>query len=391
MLLVIVMTILQLSVNVILPSQLNDNWSTGIKDRFAAGVERWEYEVNVHKTLSAFASRIFTTSILDFFKETLGIPYVVAYTMISALAYLLCGIVIVKISKHLKFSPGATALSVSLFYLNFANLFHQMRPIYTYDDPFQILFILLGTYAVLRKNVFVLLVSSFLASYVRESSVFIFPAWICLTWFRERSLKWTGAVFATLFISGIFYLIANHYTQIATGVLEANKEYMKNSRLAHFKVNFGSLSMGIVSILSAVNMLLFPIGITVIHRKELFSRQKSWVYPFLIVLLINTPIIIGVTLARESRLFILPLIFMWPLFGPLLLSWLREIGSNKAVKTTFLIGCASYSLFVAAAILFKGLNIYARPLHIMAVMFFLLSNVIYTRANGEFQIENSSL
>jgi hypothetical protein len=58
-------------------------------------------------------------------------------------------------------------------------------------------------------------------------------------------------------------------------------------------------------------------------------------YAFIITLIINTVIVFLTTKAREARLFILPLFFLWPIFSDLFKSDLLLLRSWKDYKETF--------------------------------------------------------
>lgn len=379
------MTSIQLLVNLFFPGSWNNEWSNSIGINILQGVAGWEGIVEVHKTITIFAGRVFTTYLLDFANSYLGISRLIAYITLSTIAFFLCGTYLIKICTVLKKSINVTALSVVLFYLTFTNLFHQMTPIYTYDDPFQLLFIMMGTYFVLKSNFFAVLICGFLASYVRETTVLIFPGWILLSWFQKKDFKRSFYIALSLFIAGIIYLIANHYTQSAVGVLKENIDYIVNERgLGFLRSNFRSLVATGSTIGSFLNVVLFPIGIIVIYRKRFSNEVSLFLIPFFVVFLINTPIVFTLAKTRESRLFTLPMVFLWPVYGDILISWVKNIRKYNSVLMPFIIGIFFYISFIVLLCFERNLE-FSRFLLVFSHSLFLASNYIYNknRLNGD--------
>ncbi|MGS0524018.1 hypothetical protein ACU8V7_01325 [Zobellia nedashkovskayae] len=70
-------------------------------------------------------------------------------------------------------------------------------------------------------------------------------------------------------------------------------------------------------------------------RKNNDAWQNSFVYAFLLTLIINTPLVFMTAFARESRLFALPLLFIWPMFMQLFGSDLKPLFVKKNIPRAF--------------------------------------------------------
>ena len=95
-----------------------------------------------------------------------------------------------------------------------------------------------------------------------------------------------------------------------------NEEDIKN-RLLHFKLNVGENIAATETIFSFFLILGLPIYflvISIIKKSYSSLLEKNLVKSFLITVIINSVIVILTTKARESRLFVIPLFFLWPIF-----------------------------------------------------------------------------
>ena len=102
--------------------------------------------------------------------------------------------------------------------------------------------------------------------------------------------------------------------------LWAESSALEGNRLECLNDNFGTLAKSIETLFSFLLVLAPGLYLLfVIQRSKVYITimQKRFIQAFFIGLVINTPIIMMATLARESRLFALPLIFLWPLAGQL--------------------------------------------------------------------------
>lgn len=374
-----VMLTIQLILNLYLPGQWNNSWNGGIGVNFYEGIKGWEEVVFIHKDVSVFAGRVFTTKLLDLAYIILNIERLVSYIILSTLAYFISGIFLIKSSRKFTDDNLSISITVFIFFASFTNLFYQLNPLYTYDDPFQLMFIILGTYYLLNNNLVLLFIFGFLASYVRETTVFVFTGWIILSWFKHKSFKSSLFVTIALFISGVTYLIANHYTQIAIGVLDANKEYMTSSRNLHFlKGNFRSIVAIGSTLASFLNVFMFPIGILIINRKRVSKSVKQFIVAFIIVFSLNTPTVFLLAKARESRLFTLPMVFIWPVYGEILISWIKNINKRRSYYIPVVIGLIMYAGFFVLFCFEKNLE-FSRFILIGSVILFLISNYMYNK------------
>jgi hypothetical protein len=212
---------------------------------------------------------------------------------------------------------------MTAYFLTFSIVFAFFPPIFSYDEPLQYCFLFLSILAVTNNNWIYYCVFFLLAMVARESSVFLFPGFIMiglglkvlptLTWSSSAIRKWI-LLFLPLPLYAIYLLLFFWKTD-----LWIESSTLEGSRLECLNDNFGTLEKTIETLFYFLLVLapgLYLLFVT--RKKKVFTTvQKRFVQAFFISLLINTPVIMLATLARESRLFALPLIFLWALGGQL--------------------------------------------------------------------------
>ena len=123
---------------------------------------------------------------------------------------------------------------------------------------------------------------------------------------------------------------------------------MAAKRLSCYFENFGTFSSSVETLVSFFLVLGPSLYFLYMTRKSkvYITLEKKYILAFLLTLAINTPIVMVATLARETRLFALPLVFLWPLAGQLFGRDLTLLTNWKLLMDCF--GNWRYSLFLMA-------------------------------------------
>ncbi|HOY32083.1 MAG TPA: hypothetical protein PKW80_09410 [Bacteroidales bacterium] len=279
-----------------------------------------------HKTEPAFAKRPLTTFLIEGFSKITSLNLGLSFTIINFFLFFLVGILIfygsLALGNHLK----ASVLSIVCFFLSFTVLFSFFRSNYSYDEPLQYFFILIALFALFYKNWFVYIFSFSFALIVRESSVFLLPS-IALFLFPDKEktesfINWkylkriivlSIPVFVYLLFLFVYLTYFRIWNQSKTDI---------SGRLSYFHYNFQDANFSnesIISLFLAVGLHFYFIfwylkdaGLTLFERKLIKS--------FILTLIINSVVILLAAKAREIRLFALPLLFVWPIIGKVVLS-----------------------------------------------------------------------
>lgn len=298
-----------LGIHLIFPSLLN-----GMNFLGTGPILAHEFNESIwrlHKVHPAFAGRFVITSLLSTLNN-LGLPFVWSFLIINFSLLFLNGMLIAKISDHFGFSAKQTKINLCLFYLSFSILFAFFRSIDTYDDLMQYFF-LFGAILTFLKNKNFVGSTFFLASLMtRETGLLLIPGLFLII--KNRSIFYK---FFLLIIPAVVFEIINLFIFYKLNLLHQNQDYLKNSRFAHFIYNFQNLNFSIETTVSVFLVLAIPVYLLYkIYKKNLIEESHfNLMKASAVSILINTPIILLFTRAREARLFALPLVFAWPLLG----------------------------------------------------------------------------
>ncbi len=289
--------------------------------------------VDFHKTELAFIKRPLTTYSIELLSHTTSLSIGQSFVVVNFTLLFFCGIALFYLAKLILDDSRFSNFSVLFFYLSFTVLFSFFPANYSYDEPLQYLLIFLSFAALLKRKWVLFILWFTIAIIARESSILILPAFALYFFgftfkkpFQTENIKRILA----LVVPVVFYAVFLYLFITLSGIGKASQNDL-TSRLSHFLFNFQSQEYAVESFFS----LALAIGVHVyflfsyLSDNVLNGMEKKLVKSFLLTLIINTIIVLISTLARETRLFALPLIFIWPVFGKILLHELKILGSPK--------------------------------------------------------------
>ena len=286
-----------------------------------------------HKTQPAFAKRPLTTWSIEVLAYHTPLNMGEAFVVVNFGLLFVCGIALFYLARLLLENTRLANFSVLFFFLSFTVLFSFFPTNYSYDEPLQYLLIFLSILALIRKKWGLFILGFSLSLIARESTIILLPA-IALyfmeferkTLFRSESIKKMGA----LVLPVVIYIAFLYLFITFSGIGKESKDDL-DGRFSHFLINFQNQEYAVESFLS----FALAIGVqayflfSYVANNPLTSLEKKLIRSFLLTVIFNTLIVLTTTLARETRLFALPLVFIWPIFGKILLHELKILGSVK--------------------------------------------------------------
>ncbi|RAJ08057.1 hypothetical protein [Arenibacter echinorum] len=305
-------------------SMLNEN-NTKLSHVFLAS------QIRYHQEFAPFARRPLTSLLIEGSSGTFGVTLGESFVLVNLLLLFVSGILIYIISLKLNATKGQAIFNQVAYFLTFSIIFAFFPPVFSYDEPLQYCLIMLGILALIREKWLYYVPLFLLAIIARESTLFLLPGLAII--FSGFSLKsknmWNFGIkrkLLLLFAPMPLYVIYLGIFLWATGIWKETSEVAAN-RLSCYFQNFGTYASSLESIVSFFLVLgpgLYFLYMS--HKSKIFSAlEKKYVQAFLLAVVINTPIVMVATLAREARLFALPLIFLWPLAGQLFGKELRPL------------------------------------------------------------------
>ena len=142
--------------------------------------------------------------------------------------------------------------------------------------------------------------------------------------FNKAELKLSKRVFIFV-LPVLLYFIYLFAFMLTNNVIDGSVSIFLN-RFKPFTENFENQFRSVESIFSLVSVLFIPLFFVYEKLKELKNENLlfiAFLKAFLLTFIINTFVVLITTKARESRLFVLPLFFLWPVFGHLLINPLK--------------------------------------------------------------------
>jgi len=305
------------------------NWKTETinKNHDMISNQHLSETVYIHKIDPAFAKRPITTFLIEALSKSTSLSIGESFVWVNFTLLFFCGISLFYLARLILGDTKKSNFSILFFYLSFTVVFSFFPTNYSYDEPLQYLLIFASLFALIKKK-WVLFVLSFSLSLIaRESSIILLPA-IAL-YFMTNEFKWAKRILVVILPVGI-YIVFMYLFIVISGMGKKTSSDL-SGRLSHFLINFQDQKYAIESLFSlalAIGVHLYFL-LSYLSNNVLTSLDKKLIKSFLLTALINTVIVLISTLARETRLFALPLVFLWPIFGKILVQELKILGSPK--------------------------------------------------------------
>ena len=270
-----------------------------------------------HKTFYPFAKRPFTNLMIEMFSNIFHSSIGLSFIIVNFTFIFLNGFLVYKLSSIFSENHRNNLINLLIYSLCFSNIFAFFVPIYSYDEPLQFFFILLSLISFFKQKWLYFILTFSFAIIARESSIILLPGlWLLLK--NKNKIFNLNIIKKTIYLSIpvlTYYVFLIIYIKV-NNMAATNEEDIKN-RLLHFKLNVGENIAATETIFSFFLILGLPIYflvISIIKKSYSSLLEKNLVKSFLITVIINSVIVILTTKARESRLFVIPLFFLWPIF-----------------------------------------------------------------------------
>ncbi|MEY4522615.1 MAG: hypothetical protein RIT10_1800 [Bacteroidota bacterium] len=344
-----------------------------------------------HKTgQAAFMKRPITTFLIEKIHLLFKIELGTAFVWLNFVSLFCASLFLFFLSKTLTKSYLKAYLNSLLFFLCFPIIFMFFVPIYTYDEPLQLVFIFAALLAFFKQKQVLFLILFTVSVFVRESSLLLLPAIFVLKFPSVRLSTIFSVVKANLM--HVLFLVSPAIVYFGAIKIYVNYfniqqvEAQENAiRWMCLLQNFESDKSVFESIAAFFLVLLIPVYFIVTTKStELFtSKNKGLVKAFIITLVVNTLIAYSMTKVREARILMLPLVFLWPVFSAVFFSkikiffisknWINFLKNPIIVLSFLVLMCFNYYL----AFLKYETTIGNEKHHVFKYYFFALLTVFF--------------
>ncbi len=282
--------------------------------------------LDYHRNLPVFAARPLTSGAVAVLSRWTGADETRVLALLNPLLLIVSACLIYALALFWGAAARGAWIATALYLFSFTNLFAFVPPIYTYDEPLQVVTMLAACWflprpCVLRQNAGALpAVPSYnipyallaglcmgLSWWARESGILLFPvlAGLYLPYASKQERIHLGiTVLTTLGVLALGRMASNPAT--STGDL-----WQWQARFSNLHANFRNIDYTVETLAGIFLVLAWPL----VLLRPLLGKFRFLTFGLVASLVVNTLIVLFMAKAREARLFALPLMLVWPLLG----------------------------------------------------------------------------
>ena len=285
--------------------------------------EYMQIAVDLHHDFSVFAKRPFSNLMIDWVQSITGCQITWAFVLVNFGFLFLSGILLFRLSNYLIQNRRNALINVCIYFLSFSMLFSFFPPVYTYDEPIQYCLLLLAFLAFFKERWVPFIAWFSLSLVARENGLILLPVLLLFyiqkkgNWSVKRIFSLVNIKAGLLLISpAILYFVYLTIYMNYTGIVdETRSDFL--GRFIGFEYNFQDSIFAIEAFSSFFLVLGLPVYLwrfSINRNSVFFKNNRFLLIAFGFTLTLNSLIVFTTTNAQESRLFALPLFFLWPLF-----------------------------------------------------------------------------
>ncbi len=301
-------------------------------------------QITYHKEFAPFARRPLTTLLIETTSNWSGITLGKAFVWVNFCLLALAGILLFRLSRKMGSGYGNGILNILFFFGSFSVLFAFFPPIYSYDEPLQYCLVFAGLTCLLQRQWAGYVLWFSVAMVARENTAILIPGLMVIVTglrFSDRNTFLVGRKMDYL-LTGLpllFYMVYLLFF-ISLNGLWAPAQMELHERLSSINENFGNVQNSIETLVS----MFLTLGVSIYFIFGSFGHnpgaiEKRLKQAFILSCSLNITIVLFTALAREARLFSLPLVFLWPIMAqycsreiPLLLSHRVYLGCFSQIR-----------------------------------------------------------
>ena len=284
------------------------------------------WAVNYHHFLLEFKKRPIAVFLMEKYAQLFNVRISLAYVFVNFFFLFLGGLLIYYLSYQYKLKHNLAILSMISYFLSFAILLAYSIPIATLDEPVQYFFILLSFIALNKQKNLVFIIFFTLAIITRETSLLLLP--IIVLFFMDVDLKklfqQKNKLVKVCITSGLpilFYVLYSVWFYKQNPQLMQETETLLGQKFLYYKTkNFLDFENSIRTILSIISVNLVPIFLIFYYKTkhQYTAFESKLLIAFWITFSINFVMVMLSAYAEESRVFTLPFLILFPIYGKII-------------------------------------------------------------------------
>lgn len=297
-------------------------------------------QITYHKEFAPFARRPLTTFLIEQVSNGLGITLGKAFVWVNFCSLFLAGILLFRLSREMDSGYIKGIINIIFFFLSFSVLFAFFPPIFSYDEPLQYCLIFAGLTCFLKRKWTGYVLWFTAAMIARENTAFLIPGLLAfvsgLRLKDQRTYSVGRMVDNILIVLPIFLYAVYLLFFIEWKDLWIPTQIEFQDRLFSIDENFRDAQHTIetlISIVVTLGVFIYFIYGPFDHNAKM--KEKKFEQAFFLSCSVNIIIVLVAALAREARLFSLPLIFLWPIMAQYCSKEISLLLSYKAYLRCF--------------------------------------------------------
>ncbi|MCX6825953.1 MAG: hypothetical protein NTV06_01600 [candidate division Zixibacteria bacterium] len=268
--------------------------------------EIWQERLDYHLNYYPFSIRYFTTYSALFVKNLFALPPRESFFIIQFLLAIIMGPLFYRYLRLLSFDKIWANIGLFLLYSAYPILGAHIEPVYTWDDFWVYIFLILTFTAIIKGRLLPASLFLTLGAFAREQTFLFWPVFVLASfWYCRNYPRWKSIIYiaAPLIIYLPFYYIKWQPFPGRTEFIIYNFEtpLRGSDSIFSFLISFG------------VIWLTSAIGMGFARQKDRWVKSKLLIWGAILSVPTTAALTFFLTRARETRIFFPPFIFLIPL------------------------------------------------------------------------------
>ncbi|MFZ9681059.1 MAG: hypothetical protein ACO3CL_06515 [Bacteroidia bacterium] len=288
--------------------------------------EALQSTLDYHRTLPVFAARPLTSGAVGFLNRWTGIEEWQILALMNPLLLVLSAVMLYALSLRWGAKPRGAWIAAAVYLFSFPNLFAFVPPIYSYDEPLQMVTLFAACWFLPRPgvlgnierawspvpshNIFYALLAGLsmgLSWWARESGLLLLPVLAGL--YLPYASRQERVALGLTVLTALGVLVLGRMT---TGTAKTTGDLWQwQARFSNLQGNFHNIDYSVETLVGLGLVLAWPL----VLLRPLLRPHRFLTLGLVVSLVANTMMVLLMAKAREARLFALPLMLVWPLLG----------------------------------------------------------------------------
>jgi hypothetical protein len=269
--------------------------------------EIWQKRLDLHVSYYPFSIRYFTTYPALFLKNTFSIPPRESFFIIQFLLALILGPLFYRYLRILSFDRKWANIGLFLLLSAYPILGAHLEPVYTWDDFWVYIFLILTFSALLKGRLLSGAIFLTISSFAREQSLIFWPIFVLSAfWYCREYKPWKRIVYLMLpliIYLPFYFIMWEPFPRRAEYIIFNFENYLRGSdSIFSFLISFGFLWLTSALALRQLTKM-----------KDNWPHSRFLFWGAVLSVLPTVALTFFFTKARETRIFFPPFIFLIPL------------------------------------------------------------------------------